>query len=318
MRISVVLAFAGALCLPLLHAAPAEALTARTWVSNVGDDANPCTVTAPCKTFTVALSRTSTGGEIDCLDPGGFGTVSIAKSIAIICQHGTAGISATSGNGITVNTPANSVVTLRGLDIDGLGTASIGINFTGAGALHVEQCIIRNFNGGSALGIGFAPTSPAKLYVEDSYISDNGTGTTGGGIFIKPGAAAGSALAELNRVSVNNNIVGVRADGTGNAGVQLSIESSTLSGSAFGAVVAVSPPGAGAVSVLVDLSNMSNNGANGLGADGSTATVRFARSIVTGNGNSVTAANGATVLSYGDNDIDGNGINTLPTTTTHH
>ncbi len=317
MRISVVLALTGALCLPLLHAAPAQAQATRTWVSGGGDDANPCARTAPCKSFIGAISKTAAGGEINCLDSGGFGGLTITKSIIISCEAGTAGVAVSKTNGITVAVAATDTVTLRGLDIDGGGTGLIGISFTKAGALHVEKCIIRGFASGAALGISFAPTAAGELYVEDSYISDNGTGTTGGGIFVQP-AAGGSALAVLNRVSTNNNIVGVRADGTGNAGVKLSIQSSTSAGSAFGGIVAIAPAGGGTVSVLVDQSDISNNGANGLAADGAAATLRFARSIVTGNGTSVTAVNGATLLSYGDNDIDGNGTNTLPGTTAHH
>ena len=317
MKISVVLAFAAAICLSLLHAAPAQALLSRTWVSGTGDDANSCQLTTPCKTFQGALSKTDTAGEIACLGPGGFGGVTITKSVSIICKLGTDGVAVTGGNAITVNTPANSVVILQGLDIDGLGTASIGISFTGAGVLHVQQCLIRNFTGGSALGISFKPTAAAKLFVEDSYISDNGTSTAGGGISIVPGAG-GSAQAELNRVSLNDNALGVRSDGTGNAGVNLSIESSTMAGSIYGGVIAFTPAGGGAVNVMVDQSDISNNGGNGLDANGAAATIRFARSIVTGNNASLRVLNSATLLSYGDNDIDGNTTNTLPTTTMHH
>ena len=318
MRIPVVLAFVGAIGLALLQATPAQAQLSRTWVSGVGDDANSCQLTTPCKTFQGALSKTVAGGEIACLGAGGFGSVTISKSVSIICKLGTDGVAVSAGSAITVNTPANSVVILQGLDIDGLGIGSIGINFTMAGVLHVQQCLIRNFKGGSALGIGFAPTAVAKLFVEDSYVSDNGTGTTGGGILVKPNGATGSALAELNRVSVNDNVVGVKADGSGNGSVFLSIESSTMAGSAYGGVFAFTSTNGGTVSVLVDQSDISNNGGNGLASDGATATLRFARSIVTGNGISVTADNGATLLSYGDNDIDGNTTNTLPTTTMHH
>src|SRR5216684_8686022 len=61
----------------------ANAQATRTWVSGVGDDANPCSRTAPCKTFAGAISKTAKGGEIDALDPGGFGAVTITKSITI-------------------------------------------------------------------------------------------------------------------------------------------------------------------------------------------------------------------------------------------
>ena len=317
MRIPLVLAFVSAVCLSLMHATPAQALLSRTWVSGTGDDTNTCQLTTPCKTFQGALLKTDTGGEIACLGAGGFGSVTITKSVSIICKLGTDGVATTGGNAITVNTPANSVVILQGLDIDGLGVASIGISFTGAGVLHVQQCLIRNFKGGSALGISFTPTAAAQLFVEDSYISDNGTSTTGQGILIKPNSGV-SAQAELNRVSLNGNVVGVRADGSSNGSVFLSIESSTMAGSALAGVLAFTSTGGGTVSVLVDRSDISNNGTNGLGAEGSAATLRFARSIVTGNGTSTNAVNGATLLSYGDNDIDGNGTNTLPTTTSHH
>src|SRR5436190_23830046 len=96
----------------------------RTWVSGVGDDANPCSRTAPCKTFPGAISKTAAGGEINCLDPGGFGGVTITKSITISCEAGTAGDLASSTTGVIINdassaTPGTIFVFLKGLDIDG-------------------------------------------------------------------------------------------------------------------------------------------------------------------------------------------------------
>src|SRR5579871_402562 len=97
----------------LLWAGLAAAQASRTWVSGVGDDANPCSRTAPCKTFAGAISKTATGGEIDCLDPGGFGAVTITKSITILCgQSGVGGVLVSGTNGIVVNTPAGSRVVL--------------------------------------------------------------------------------------------------------------------------------------------------------------------------------------------------------------
>jgi hypothetical protein len=84
---------------------PAQAQATRTWVSGVGDDANPCSRTAPCKTFAGAISKTATGGEINCLDPGGFGGVTITKSIQIICQV-EAGVLVSGTNAIIVNAAA--------------------------------------------------------------------------------------------------------------------------------------------------------------------------------------------------------------------
>src|SRR2546421_2034972 len=109
--------------------ASASAQATRTWVSGVGDDANPCSRTAPCKTFPGAISKTAAGGEINCLDPGGFGGVTITKSITISCEIGTAGVLVSGTNAIIVSAGANDVVVLKGLDIQGLGTGLNGISF---------------------------------------------------------------------------------------------------------------------------------------------------------------------------------------------
>ena len=90
----------------------------RTWVSGVGDDVNPCSRTAPCKTFAGAISNTAAGGEINCIDPGGFGAVTITKSITIACEDVEAGITNGGTSGVIVNAVATDVVVLRGLDID--------------------------------------------------------------------------------------------------------------------------------------------------------------------------------------------------------
>src|SRR5579862_797053 len=130
-----------------LSATPAEAQATRTWVSGVGNDADPCSRTAPCKTFAGALSKTATGGEIDCLDPGGFGTVTITKSITIDCSGTFGSILASATNGINVN-GAGVKVNLRGLSINGAGTTIgiNGINFTQGAKLTVENCFITNFS----------------------------------------------------------------------------------------------------------------------------------------------------------------------------
>src|SRR5437899_1258907 len=106
-----------ALALP----ASASAQASRTWVSGVGDDANPCSRTAPCKTFAGAISKTAGGGEINCLDPGGFGGVTITKSIAIKCQYTEGGVLVSGTNAIVINAAVTDKVTLRGLDVNGIG-----------------------------------------------------------------------------------------------------------------------------------------------------------------------------------------------------
>src|SRR5438477_11399392 len=112
----------------LLYAVPAQAQT-RTWVSGVGDDANPCSRTAPCKTFPGAISKTAAGGEINCLDPGGFGGVTITKAITIACEGVTAGVLVSGTNAIIVSAGPSDQVTLRGLDINGAGTGSTASAF---------------------------------------------------------------------------------------------------------------------------------------------------------------------------------------------
>src|SRR6267142_2999975 len=108
----------------------AQAQATRTWVSGVGDDVNPCSRTAPCKTFAGAISKTAAGGEINCLDPGGFGGVTIGKSLTISCEGVTAGVLTSSVNGILVAAGAGDVVFLKGLDIEGVGmtTQPSGLN----------------------------------------------------------------------------------------------------------------------------------------------------------------------------------------------
>src|ERR1700759_1166815 len=120
-RIATLAIFLGFLT-PLLASAPAHAQESRTWVSGVGDDANPCSRTAPCKTFPGAISKTAAQGEINVLDPGGFGQLTITKSIVVDGSGGNiAGVLAASGNGININALVTDVVTLRNLDINGLG-----------------------------------------------------------------------------------------------------------------------------------------------------------------------------------------------------
>src|ERR1700738_5063361 len=141
-----------ALLLILGLATVANAQATRTWVSGVGDDANPCSRTAPCKTFAGAISKTAAGGEIDALDPGGYGAVTITKAITIDGGGGQVASVLVSGtNGINVQAGANDVVTLRNLRINGVeGTPSGGLNvirYLSGGGLHVEDCYIFGFTG---------------------------------------------------------------------------------------------------------------------------------------------------------------------------
>src|SRR5437588_12023560 len=160
-------------------AAVVQAQATRTWVSGVGNDANPCSRTAPCKTFAGAISKTASGGEINVLDPGGFGAVTITKPITISSEGTEAGVLVSGTNGIIVNVPnATDVVVLRGLDIEGLGTGLNGITVITGGTVNVENCTINHF---TQNGINFAPTvANSQLRVVNTIVrSNNGAGGAG-------------------------------------------------------------------------------------------------------------------------------------------
>src|SRR5688572_23496847 len=125
-----------ALALP----ASASAQATRTWVSGVGDDANPCSRTAPCKTFAGAISKTANGGEINCLDPGGFGGVTITKSITIKCQYTEGGVLVAGTNAIVINATSTDTITLRGLDIFGTDAGGVApISLVGVKILNAAR-----------------------------------------------------------------------------------------------------------------------------------------------------------------------------------
>lgn len=160
-------------------AAPAYAQATRTWVSGVGDDVNPCSRTAPCKTFAGAISKTATEGEINCLDSGGFGAVTITKSLTIRCDGVIGGILAAGTTGITVNdtgsaSPGTARVVIDGLDIEGAGSGIHGINVVSAAKVMVVRTSIRNF---TQNGINMNSSAVGgHLFVNDSFIMSNAGG----------------------------------------------------------------------------------------------------------------------------------------------
>ena len=168
----------------------AQAQATRTWVSGVGDDANPCSRTAPCKTFAGAISKTATGGEINCLDPGGFGGVTITKAIQIICQV-EAGVLVSGTNAIIVNAPANALVLLDGLDIEGLGTGLTGVLINSAAHVTIRNTKIKNFTT-NAIALTFGG---GRLVLRDSLVKDNG----GSGVSV-----GASTVAVVLRTTIDN------------------------------------------------------------------------------------------------------------------
>src|SRR5215471_3546135 len=153
-----------------LTASPASAQATRTWVSGVGDDANPCSRTAPCKTFAGAISKTAPAGEINVLDPGGFGAVTITKSITISSVGFEAGVLVSGTNGIIINAGASDTVVVEGLDIEGLGTGLNGVNFLAGSQLYIIDCHIRHFTGNA---VNMAAGGGGHVFINRSFLLFN-------------------------------------------------------------------------------------------------------------------------------------------------
>jgi hypothetical protein len=281
----------------------AEAQATRTWVSGVGDDANPCSRTAPCKTFAGAISKTAAGGEISVLDPGGYGAVTITKSISIVNEGSHGGILASFTNGVVVNAGASDVVVLRGLNINGAGTGLNGIRFLAGGSLHVENCTIQGFTG---KGIEARPTTAGLLLVSDTVIRNN-MGPNGGGIAAIP-VAPGTLAVTLERVQMVRNRFGLRLED----GARATVRDSVASANNTNGYLAVSAGGA----VLLNLEDSiaADNINNGVNSQGAQSVIRLSNVVVTGNGTGLNAGGGA-IVSFGNNRVAGNVLDGTPTLT---
>lgn len=191
-------------------ATPAYAQATRTWVSGVGDDANPCSRTAPCKTFAGAISKTAAGGEINCLDPAGYGALTITKSITVSCVGVTGGVLVSATNGFVINAAATDRVVIEGLDFEGLGTGLVGINILSARDVVVRNSSIRNFKAGNATGIQTNNTvSNVRLTVDNVQFFNNNYGIR------LIGTVNGKALIN-NSAFVNNSVAAMGANGATN------------------------------------------------------------------------------------------------------
>jgi len=200
----------------------AQAQATRTWVSGVGDDLNPCSRTAPCKTYAGAISKTADKGEISTLDPGGFGPVTATKSITIDGTNGAGfgSILASNTSGVIVNdsasgSPNTIVVTLRHLSINGVSTtAGSGIRFISGKALIVEDCVISGFTGTGSVGRGISveltSSAPKNVFVKDTNITNCTVG-------IRIGQTSSFVAAVLDNVNID--AVGDQVAGT--TGIEL-------------------------------------------------------------------------------------------------
>ncbi|MBL8650393.1 MAG: right-handed parallel beta-helix repeat-containing protein [Sphingopyxis sp.] len=302
-------AFVAMLAIPL--ATPASAQATRTWISGVGDDANPCSRTAPCKTFAGAISKTAAGGEINCLDPGGFGAVTITKAISLICEGELNGILASGGNGINISAGVNDVVLLSGFDLQGFGAGVNGVRFNTGAGLHIRNSVIRGFRGGG-FGINFqsTTTSGSSLTLENVTIIDNGaaSGVTGG-VQVQPGAGVAVNLLIANTKIADNNRGGIRIDASAaGSSVKGAISGSEIVDSQIG-VYARSAPGGGTVNVTLTDSVVSGNGSTGVMSEDALATVNASGNTITQNGNGVRSLTGGNLVTFGDNVVVGNNNN---------
>ena len=283
---------------PLLASAPAHAQATRTWISGVGDDANPCSRTAPCKTFAGAISKTAASGEINCVDPGGFGGITITKAITLNCTAILGSILVAGTNAVNISAGTGDIVVLRGLQLQGLGPTGgtaglVGIQINSAAAVSIENCVVTQFGQQGIKDV--RSTGGTRLFIRDTMISHNG----GNGIDL---LAANANSVEIVNTNVFNNAIGLHA-ATGNfATVQHSVFSTNKAGATPGGVSADS----GSLIQLDSVAVTSNT--TGITATGSNVAV--SNSTVSFNG---TAFNGA-ASTYGNNQVLGNAaVGTNPT-----
>ena len=287
-RIAFSAAALGLALAPVLYAGPAHAQATRTWVSGVGDDVNPCSRTAPCKTFAGAISKTAAAGEIDCLDPGGFGAVTITKSITIDCGTFTGGILSAGTNGVVINAGVNDRVILRNLVINGVGSGINGIRFLAGLELHLDRVVIQQV---TTLGIDVNKTALGFIYVKDSYF-------TGMPTAINLTTSSSYVIASIDRSYFNgmttSGIVAASANAIANVSNSVfeGVGGSALLASASGAIMNA------ASNVL------SNNGA-GINASVSGAAIRATANAMFDNSTQFNVVAGATFLTGGDNKVVG-------------
>lgn len=278
----------------LVFSAIAGAQVPRTWISAVGDDTNPCSRSAPCKTFVGTVSKTSIGGEIDCIDPGNFGAVTITKSVTINCEDTQGAISAAFANGIIINItdPADTAKSVRiyGLSINGLGSGLNGIRVVAGNKLLLQEVVIDGF---TTHGVSILNTSGAfHLTMKDSTVRNNG----GNGVNTFLGGAATAAVAVDGSLFAFNG-VGFN-QGTATAA---SIENSAFTNNTTG-VQASSTTSVLSVKDCVIAHNVT-----GISALNS-AVIRIGDNLVTSN---TTGLSGTNIYTLGGNFVDGNTTNGL-------
>jgi hypothetical protein len=277
----------------------AQAQATRTWVSGVGADDNPCSRTAPCKTFAGAYLKTATGGEISVLDPGGYGTVTLSKSLTIDGGTGAgwASILASGASaGIIVNPGASGIVRLRNISINGNGTGVDGIRFLTGATLQMENIHIFSFSG-DGVEVAFTGATVGRLNARNLVINECG----GSGLLVGGTNTQQHAIG-LDNVNISRCGHGVRVNNR--AVVRLSNSVITLVNSSVSsaAVLADSAVVGGAIIDVVNTQLDFNSIAVQANAN---QAVRLARAHIMNNGTALNFA-GGTIATYKNNEIGGN------------
>jgi len=287
----------------LAVASMAQAQATRTWVSGVGDDANPCSRTAPCKTFAGAISKTAIDGEIDALDPGGFGAVTITKAITID-GNGWGSILASGVNGVIVNITAASgsgVVQLRNISINGANTGLDGVKILSTQAntsVFIENCVIFGFRGNPGRGIEDSRNVGGVLVVENTLLKNN----LNQGILVQ--SSSGTIRASFRGVTSYKNTWGFLIHGSVNA-VCEKCSASNNSSIGFGV------ESSGQLDVV---DSVANSNATGVDSNGAGANVRCARTNISRNTTDGLGFHGGTIHSYGNCEVSANNGNNGPFT----
>jgi nitrous oxidase accessory protein NosD len=272
----------------LFLAKSASAQATRTWVSGVGDDVNPCSRTAPCKTFAGAIMKTAARGVINALDPGGFGNVVINKAITIDARGTMGGVLNAGTNGIVVAAGATDTVILRGLTIQGAGTGLAGVKFTSGKSLQIEDCSIF---GQSGAAIDFQPAVAATLFLKHVTATANG----GGGLLV-----GGTATATVTNSHFFDDVIGLHALGS----ARVTVHDSIFSGNTGKGIHAE-----GTAEVNMDHGLIAGNA---IGVQGD-APVRLSEVMI---GHNTVGLAGPKVSSFGNNRVaSGNGTDGAPSGT---
>lgn len=288
--------------LMILTVSGARAQATRTWISGVGDDANPCSRTAPCKTFAGAISKTAAGGEINVLDPGGFGAVTITKSITLDGGGNLSGVLVSGTNGIVVNAGPTDTVRLRNLDINGVGSGTNGVRFLSGGTLYVENTTIYGF---TQCGIDFEPSTASNLSIDRTLVRE----ASNGGLLVKPGAS-GTASVVITNSKFENSRYGVRVEDSANVTLNNSVAHANFN-NGFTLIVTSIP-----ASINLENCISAGNSYNGVVASGPGATITLSNSILTNNAlMGIKDVNGGQVVSFGNNRIFGNSNDGTPSST---